>query len=164
MMPEYGERRAGPTSSRTLLRAVIMLAAAIVILTGLTTVTIVRLVDQSASQASLGKVEAAQERSLVEGCQRLNVLRVSDNQAHYNDFVVFSFVEERFTVPTKTETPAQKKITSEFTAKLKESVTSSTWTPVTDCTQAVNEHGAAYLAPKPVAFSKRLPPPSALGR
>lgn len=144
------------SSTRTLLRAVVVLGVAILVLIVLMVVGYGKLVDESASQS-------AQELSLLEGCQRLNILRAEDNRSHYADFIVDSFVAARFLKPTKTETAGQKKITAEFAAKLTQAVQDKTWTPITNCAQAVNEHGAKYQAPNPIPFMTRLAPPSALG-
>lgn len=141
---------------RTVPRAIIALTVATLVTAALLAVAIAKLYDQSATQS-------AQELSLLEGCQRLNILRAEDNRSHYADFIVDSFVAARFLKPTKTETAAQKKITATFSGKLKTAVQDKTWTPITNCAQAVNEHGAKYQAPEPIPFAIRLAPPSALG-
>lgn len=117
---------------------------------------------QSATQAQLARVEGLQAQQLLQGCHRANALRLSDNNAHLGDYVVFSFVAKRFLVPTPTETPAQKKVTSQFAGKLQLAVADSSWTPPTDCKRAVGREGASYTAPPAVLFTTRLPPPSAL--
>jgi len=151
-----------PTSSKTLLRAVIMLAASILVLTALTTVTIVRLVDQAASQSQIEHVERLQAQQILESCHRENVLRQEDNASHYADFVVDSFVEKRFSKPTPTETAAQRRVTAEFADRLNRAIAEKSWTPVTNCARAVNTRGVAYRAPAPIPFQRQLPPPSAL--
>lgn len=88
----------GPTAIRTLLRAVIMLTAAIVILAALTTVAIVRLSNLSTRDQQFRLVQT-------DSCH------------------VFEFVDQRFSQPTKTETARQKEITAEFSDQLRKAVT-----------------------------------------
>lgn len=114
------------------------------------------------TQAQLARVEALQTKQLLQGCQRQNALRLSDNNAHFGDYVVFSFVAKRFLVPTPTETSAQKKVTDQFAGKLQLAVADSSWTPPTDCKRAVSRKGSSYTSPPAVPFTTRLPPPSAL--
>lgn len=139
----------------TLWRLVLGLAVALIALMGLMLLMFLRLGSQAATQAQIHRVELA-------SCGRENTLRRADNNAHFGDYVVFSFVVKRFTAPTKTETAAQKKITQEFGSALNKAVAYSSWTPPTKCTLAVNEQGAKYTSPAPVSFSTRLPPASAL--
>lgn len=147
--------RREPTSNQTLLAGFIALSAAVLILTIGFAWGFVKLTHTAASETQL-------DHSLIEACQRGNILRIQNNVSYYADFVVFSFVNKRFLIPTKTETPAQKAITNEFAAKLRDAVRKETWTAPTDCTKAINEKGVAYRAPRPVPFYKRLPPKSAL--
>lgn len=158
MSPQHREA----TSNRMLLSGFIALSVAVLILIVLTTLMFLRIQDQAASQAQFRQVEALQAKQLLQGCQRQNVLRLSDNNAHYGDFVVFSFVDKRFLVPTPTETPAQKHITDEFAGALNQAVHDASWTPPTDCQRAVSKQGPNYTSPPSVPFTTRLPPASAL--
>ena len=90
-------------------------------------------------------------------CERDNVQRAEDNASHYADYHVDSFVVQRFTVPTKTETPTQKRITAEFASTLHQAVAAKSWVPLTDCSAAVVVSGAAYKAPQPISFARGSP-------
>jgi hypothetical protein len=85
------------TSTRTLLRAVVILGIAIIVSMALTTIAVVKLVNQAASQKQLQHIQT-------DSCQ------------------VFRFVADRFLVPNKAETPAQMKITAQFAGKLQKVV------------------------------------------
>src|SRR5581483_12474813 len=67
-------------------------------------------------------------------CQRLNITRSTDNQAHLNDYLLYQFVTKRFLITTPTETPAQKRVTQQFGAVLKVGLREANWTPLVDCT------------------------------
>lgn len=138
-------------------RYAIAMAAFFIVAIG--TAVAIRNTQQLQSQAA---TQAQFHQQLLQSCTQENTVRRSDNNAHYGDFVVFSFVAKRFLVPTPTETPAQKKITNEFAGALQHAVTDATWTPPTDCRLAVGTQGLKYTSPAPVAFTTRLPPPSAL--
>lgn len=146
-----------PTPLGVKVRYALAMAAFFVVAIG-TTIAIrntKELQDQAATQSQFNQ-------QLLQGCQRQNVLRRSDNNAHYGDYVVFSFVAKRFLVPTPTETPAQKKITNDFASALHQAVADASWTPPTDCRRAVSLQGPKYSSPPPVSFTTRLPPSSAL--
>lgn len=169
--PRDESREDPPTPVGVKVRYALVMAAFFVVAVGATIAirNTKELSDQAASQtqlrrtqAQLERVEALQAQQLLQGCQRQNVLRRSDNNAHYGDFVVFSFVAQRFLVPTPTETPAQKKVTSDFAGALNQAVKDASWTPPTDCERAVSQQGVKYSSPAPVAFTTRLPPASAL--
>lgn len=67
-------------------------------------------------------------------CRIENISRALDNASHDADYQVDLFVEERFSIPTKTETAAQKQITAEFASKLQAAVADKTWATLTNCT------------------------------
>lgn len=95
-------------------------------------------------------------------CERDNVQRAQDNDSHLQDYNVFSFVVDRFSAPTKTETAAQKKITAQFAGTLHMAVAEKSWVPLTDCAVAVTAEGSSYAPPQPVPFSRGPAPASAL--
>lgn len=98
--------------------------------------------------------------ALVSACQYINTQSVEENNSRLADFHVDGFVAARFLVPTPTETPAQKVITSEFGSALKKAVASKSWSPLTNCSTAAN---GRFVVPPAIPFSKELPPPAALG-
>lgn len=104
---------------------------------------------------------AGLQKVVLHSCQAADVKTRSDNNAHLSDYVVFSFVNKRFLVPTHTETAAQKATTAQFAASLQAAVTDASWTPVTDCKKAV-EDGTSYRSPASVAFTTQSPPPQDL--
>lgn len=106
--------------------------------------------------------QAQQHAQLVSGCIRSNITRAEDNSSHYVDFEVDSFIVARFLKPTKTETPAQKKITAQFSSILKSAVAAKGWTPLTNCAAAIGHAGARYQPALPIPFTKQHPPASAL--
>jgi hypothetical protein len=171
--PRDESREDPPTPVGVKVRYALAMAAFFVVAVGATIAirNTKELQDQAASQAQLRRteaqlerVEALQAQQLLQGCQRQNVLRRSDNNAHYGDYVVFSFVAKRFLVPTPTETPVQKRITNDFAGKLHLAVADASWTPPTDCKLAVGTQGVKYRSPSSVLFTTRLPPASALPR
>lgn len=134
------------TNDRFVQRTIIILAAALLGAIGLIALV---------GWLSLGGVDA----QALHACERANVQRAEDNASHYADFHVDSFVVQRFTVPTKTETAAQKRITAEFASTLHQAVAAKSWVPLTNCQASA---GSAYKAPQPISFSAGLPLLSAL--
>jgi hypothetical protein len=92
-----------PTSNRTLLTGFEVLAVVVLLLIALTTVMFIRIENGAASQSQLQRLDA-------DSCH------------------VFQFVDERFTIPTKTESATQKQITAAFAGYLNQTVS--------DCTRA----------------------------
>lgn len=102
----------------------------------------------------------------VESCRRLNILRVEDNVSHGADYDVDRFVlvaqQAALRAGIPNATPQQIEFERHFTAPLTHAVKSKTWTPRTECAKAVNRHGSRFRAPRPVPFSRRPPPYSAM--
>ena len=147
--------RREPTSNKTLLVGFVILAVAVLILIVGGSYGFVKLTNQSATQAS-------QQASLIDGFEQSNVLRAQENRTQYADFVVFSFVEQRFLKPTPSTTPAQIAVTRQFAPRLRAAVRRQAWTPLTDCRKAVNEKGVGYKPAQPIPFYKHMAPKSAL--
>lgn len=95
-------------------------------------------------------------------CERDNVQRAQDNDSHLQDYNVFSFVVDRFSAPTRTETAAQRKVTAQFDGTLHAAVSEKSWVPLTDCAVAVSAEGSNYVPPQPVPFGRGPAPSSAL--
>ena len=135
----------------------------ILVLTGLAIVLFARgLTDQ---QNRIERIVATEHLQIVEGCQRLNILRAEDNRSHYADYRVFSLVyRETLVARSLYRTPQEKAYFLAFTREMRGAIADKTWTPLTDCTQAVNAHGAAYPPPNPIPFNTRLPSADALGQ
>ena len=118
----------------------------------------------SKQQSHVAQIVAAQHTQIVEGCQRLNILRAEDNRSHFADYRVFSLVyRETLVARALYRTPQEKAYFVAFTREMRGAIADKTWTPLTDCTQAVNAHGGAYKPPNPIPFEVRMPPASALG-
>lgn len=117
------------------------------------------------ANSALSIVEAAEAMlrvQQVQGCVRENVLRVNDNISHQADYAVDLFINDRFLVPTKTETVRQKQITAQFEVPLRHSVKVKQWTPLTNCAASASKAGSKYRAPQPIPFRIKEPPASAL--
>lgn len=124
--------------------------------------------DTSALHAATRAVNTSKKTSVrlrvqqQQGCERANVQRALANSSYAAQYTIDDFVVRRFLVPTKTETGAQRRITSEFAPALKEAVKEQKWTRLTNCVLALSQNGPYYKAPEPVSFSVSSPPPSAL--
>lgn len=121
--------------------------------------------DIDAERAKLG----TQQQSLVEGCQRLNQVRQSDNTAHLGTYTLFQFVLGAQGSPAEQQaeaaqhlTPAQKALVAEEITHIKSTTAAQSWTPLTNCKQTVAQHGVNYKLPPPISFTTKLPPSSAL--
>jgi hypothetical protein len=105
------------------------------------------------------RIQGDQHTQLVEACRRLQIVRVEDNVSHYADYRVFRVVlQEQLAALKQGKVPQSQLANAQrFIAPLAMAVNEKTWVPVTDCARAVNEHGLAYPARRPVPFVKRLP-------
>lgn len=102
---------------------------------------------------------------IVESCVRLNIARAEDNISHYADYKIDKIF---YTLTLRQEarihpTGAQKQAYDQFLVPITEAIHAKSWTPLTDCTKAVNKNGARYKPPQPVHFlsktgKERLPP------
>lgn len=114
--------------------------------------------------AVAGNARSVADRSLrdalIHQCIATNVTRAIDNSSHAADYNVFLFIEQRFLIPTKTETAAQKAVTALFAARLRGSLASKTWMPLTNCSAVAQ--GAEQIKFYPLSQSS--PPPYALGQ
>lgn len=107
-----------------------------------------------------------QRQQTLEGCERLQILRVNDNRSHQADYHVFRFNYEQSVALIKAHPElvpqAFRKFYAQQLAELRAAYRAKTWVPLTDCRQAVNRHGVHYRSPAPVPFYVRPPPQSAL--
>lgn len=94
---------------------------------------------------------------LTESCKRLDILRASDNLSHAADFRVFTAVLDGYKHSTSRST-----VQRAFVSQLRTAIADKTWTPLTDCSKAVNLQGVAYRAHHSVRFIDRFPPESDL--
>jgi hypothetical protein len=117
-----------------------------IILNGVALLAVVVLVTWVGASALSGLRTQA-----LHACERANVQRAEDNASHYADYHVDSFVYQRFSIPTKTETTAQKTITAAFANTLKDAVDAKSWVPLTDCQASA---GSDYKAPQPIPFTR----------
>ena len=102
-----------------------------------------------------------QHQQLVQGCERLNILRATANassQASYDIDSLF-FAAVRANHP---KTRKQRRLTRKFLRIEATALRTMAWTPLTDCVNAVNTQGSAYKPPLPIPFAKQRPPASAL--
>jgi hypothetical protein len=99
------------------------------------------------------------------GCHRLNVVRAEDNRSQLHDFGLFTataaLVSTAIEHPQQHSTRAQRAKAAAYLAKIQGDALAKEWTPLTLCAPATY-HPATYVEPKPIPFSKRLPPPQAL--
>lgn len=118
--------------------------------------------EQGALNREAAKL-ASDRTSLIEGCQRLNQLRASDNVAHLGNFILFeSVIGLSKLPPQQPETAQQRSVGKAFLVKLERAAKAQSWTPMSDCQQTIQQQGANYQLPPPVSFETHLPPSSAL--
>lgn len=112
--------------------------------------------------ASLGVTQARQHEALVEGCERLNVLRATSNGTSEAQYLIDKlFVAGIRAQPPRDQTAQQRRLTREFLAIERQALRSVSWTPLTNCVLAIATKGPAYKVPLPIPFAVEKPPPSA---
>lgn len=105
-----------------------------------------------------------QHEQIVSSCNRLNVVRASDNESHYADFkfdtLTTKVLAQSLRHPQRKLTHIERRQTKRLIASLRNSSNEKTWIPLTNCTIAV--HTPTFKIPEAVHFTKQLPPPAEL--
>jgi hypothetical protein len=125
---------------------------------------------QSAQAVLLQKQDEQQANLIKGGCIRLNIELADENRSHYDDYDFYSQVYTANKDAKSTNAAILKKFGIKLTPKLKQDqnneiarlkhdLDAKTWTPLLNC-NSINS--ARYKLPHPIAFTKRLPPKSAL--
>lgn len=139
-------------------RAVLIACVIAIIVTTYNAVQVQRVeMKVSGQQAHIGR----QFQQLIQACVRLNILRAEDNVSHFVDYRVYRIVYlESLANLKKLQRIPPREATAEhkFLVQLKLGVRQKSWTPLTNCRQAVSESGAFYRSPQPILFIHRLPP------
>lgn len=110
--------------------------------------------------------------SQLRACHRLNVVRVQDNQSHYDDYkfdtslavllrVALAQPQTPNPALTRGEQTENLERVDSFVEGLERYAKDKEWTPLTKCYPATYRP-LTYVAPSPVSFGKGLPQRSAL--
>lgn len=114
--------------------------------------------------AKTRKIQENQHITQLAGCHRGNIKQIALNRSAQADYLVSKVTLTLLQVSIKRH-PHQvgARQFDSYIPLLTNAVNYKDWVPLTNCVKAINEHGASYPIPEPVAFSKELPPPAAIG-
>lgn len=124
------------------------------------------------NSAKIAKGEETLHISQLRSCHRLNVIRVSENRSHLDDYNFYKttahllhVVLDQPAAPNPSLTTAEHAedlgLVHRFVGQLKADAADKEWTPLTLCAEAV-DYPVSYPTPQPVKFSVELPPATAL--
>jgi hypothetical protein len=109
------------------------------------------------------RLQQRQDEAIYSACQRLNILRATDNESHYTDYQFFSLTARLLTAslahPTRPMTPHERRVTVQYANKLQADANNKSWIPLTNC-QIAERDPTKLLIPRPIPFSDVKHPPS----
>lgn len=124
------------------------------------------------NSAKIARGEKTLRISQLRSCHRLNVIRVSENRSHLDDYNFYKTTAHLLDIslgqpsaPNPDLSVTQHKedlgLIRSFIVQLVADAADKEWTPLTECYPAV-DFPVTYVTPEPVKFSVEMPPPGAL--